>query len=536
MAWDAGIAQTVTGVLAEAVRLGGDRPYLDFSGSVFSYREIDAKSTQLASGLAALGVKRGDTVASILDNNLDAVLAWFAINKLGAISVPVNTAYKGHFLSHQIGDSGASIVLAESDYADRVLAVSAGLPKLRVLLYRGDGEIASSGHVQCAPLARFMAANAEFVPLPLGPGDLSMLIYTSGTTGPSKGCMISHGYACNLARQYLRSTALTSSDVLWTALPLFHMNATATTVLGTAMVRARAVIYPRFSVSGFWPDIRRSGATAANMLGSMAPLLADAAANDAAEACFGQLRLVNSAPFPKPLQDRWRERFGVAHMGSAGYGLTEAAMVVTSRIGQDCPPGSAGLRNDDFEVIIADDDDKPLDVGQAGEVLVRPLRPNVMFSGYWNRPEATLSIMRNMWLHTGDIGKFEADGSFYFVDRKKDYLRRRGENISSFEMETTFLGHPDIADVAVHAVFSELGEDDLKVTAILTAGATLSEDELCRWAIERVPYFAVPRYIEFRQDLPRNPTGKVLKYQLREEGCTQITWDREKSDIVLAKR
>jgi len=536
MGWDGGIAQTVTGVLAQAVRLDGDRPYLDFSGSVFSYREIDVESTRLACGLAALGVKRGDTVASILDNNLDAVLAWFAINKLGAISVPVNTAYKGNFLRHQIGDSGASIVLAEADYADRIMAVSADLPKLRVLLYRGDGEIGSSGAVQCVPLRRCMAEEPDFVPIAVGPADLSMLIYTSGTTGPSKGCMISHGYACNLARQYLRSASLKASDVLWTALPLFHMNATATTVLGTAMVRARAVIYPRFSVSGFWPDIRRSGATAANMLGSMAPLLADAAQNQAAEACFGQLRLVNSAPFPKPLQDRWRERFGVKHMGAAGYGLTEAAMVVTSRIGEDCPPGAAGLRNDDFEVIIADDDDNPLPVGHSGEVLVRPLRPNVMFSGYWNRPEATLAIMRNMWLHTGDIGKFEADGTFYFVDRKKDYLRRRGENISSFEMETTFLSHPDIADVAVHAVFSELGEDDLKVTAILTSGASISEDELCRWAIERVPYFAVPRYIEFRQDLPRNPTGKVLKYQLREEGCTPGTWDREKSGMVLAKR
>jgi crotonobetaine/carnitine-CoA ligase len=536
MVWDGGTAQTVTGTLADAARLDGDKPYLDFSGAVFSYGDIDARSTRLACGLAALGVRRGDTVASMLDNNLDAVLAWFAINKLGAISVPVNTAYKGSFLSHQIGDSGASIVLAESDYADRVLAVRGDLPKLRVLLHRGAADLGNSGAVHCAPLQSCAAEDPDFIPVAVGPGDLSMLIYTSGTTGPSKGCMISHGYACNLARQYLRSTALTARDVLWTALPLFHMNATATTVLGTAMVRARAVIFPRFSVSGFWPDIRRSGATAANMLGSMAPLLADAAETEAATQCFGQLRLVNSAPFPKPLQDRWRERFGVTHMGSAGYGLTEAAMVVTSRIGQDCPPGAAGLRNDDFEVIIADEDDRPLPAGQSGEVLVRPLRPNVMFSGYWNRPEATLAIMRNMWLHTGDIGKFEADGTFYFVDRKKDYLRRRGENISSFEMETTFLAHPAIADVAVHAVFSELGEDDLKVTAILTPGAAISEPELCRWAIDRVPYFAVPRYIEFRDDLPRNPTGKVLKYQLREEGCTPATWDRDKSDLILAKR
>ena len=223
-------------------------------------------------------------------------------------------------------------------------------------------------------------------------------------------------------------------------------------------------------------------------------------------------------------------------MGSAGYGLTEACMVVTSRIGRNCPPGAAGVRNEDFDVVIVDDNDNPLPPGQPGEVIVRPRRSHVMFEGYWNRPEATLAIMRNMWLHTGDIGMFDAEDYFYFVDRKKDYLRRRGENISSFEMESTFATHPAIRDVAVHAVFSELGEDDLKVTAVLTEGATISEEALCAWSIDHVPYFAVPRYIEFRDDLPRNPTGKVLKYQLREEGCTAATWDREKAGFILAKR
>lgn len=522
--WQPGGNETVLAVLDQAVERWGDRPYLDFGGEVHSFRAIDVAARGLAAGLARLGVGKGDRVATILDNNLDAVLAWFAINRLGAISVPVNTAYKGEFLRHQIADAGAAVVLAEADYAERVVAVAADLPALKTLVRRGDALDALKAETEAPP------------EVAVAPGDLAMLIYTSGTTGPSKGCMISHNYACNLARQYIRSSALGVDDVLWTALPLFHMNATATTVLSTAMIGSRAVIYPRFSVSGFWSDIRRSGATMANMLGSMAPLLADAADNDDAKACMGQLRLVNSAPFPRELQDRWRERFGVRDMGSAGYGLTEAAMVVIARIGQDTPPGAAGRPNDDFEVLIVDEDDIPVATGVSGEVIIRPRRPHVMFEGYWNRPEATLSILRNLWLHSGDIGRIDADGLFYFVDRKKDYLRRRGENISSFEMETTFLSHPAIRDVAVHAVFSELGEDDVKVTAILTDNAALSERELCAWAVDRVPYFAVPRYIEFRQDLPRNPTGKVLKYQLRDEGCTKATWDREKSDMALAKR
>jgi crotonobetaine/carnitine-CoA ligase len=167
---------------------------------------------------------------------------------------------------------------------------------------------------------------------------------------------------------------------------------------------------------------------------------------------------------------------------------------------------------------------------------VRPLKPNIMFQGYWRRPDDTQRLMRNMWLHTGDIGKFDEEGFFYFVDRKKDYLRRRGENISSFEMEAAFLNHPDIEDVAVHAVPSPVGEDDVKVTAVLKPGAQLSAEALCRWAIDQVPYYAVPRYIEFRDNLPRNPQGRVLKYQLRDEGRTEATWDRDTSDITLSKR
>jgi crotonobetaine/carnitine-CoA ligase len=169
-------------------------------------------------------------------------------------------------------------------------------------------------------------------------------------------------------------------------------------------------------------------------------------------------------------------------------------------------------------------------------VVVRPLQPHVCFEGYWNRPADTLKIMRNMWLHTGDIGKLDEQGYFYFLDRKKDYLRRRGENISSFEMEKTFAAHPAITDVAVHAVFSEMGEDDVKVTAVLKEGETLTERELCEWCLDKVPFFAVPRYIEFRTDLPRNPTGKIMKFQLRDDGCTESTWDREKSDFEMQRR
>jgi crotonobetaine/carnitine-CoA ligase len=247
---------------------------------------------------------------------------------------------------------------------------------------------------------------------------------------------------------------------------------------------------------------------------------------------------VRGNPFTEELKETWRARFGVRHVGSNDYGLTEAAVVTSLAEGEHlhAPPGSSGKRNPDFEVRVVDDEDRELPPNAPGEVIVRPMKPDIMFQGYWHRPDETVAVLRNLWFHSGDIGRFDENGFFYFVDRKKDYLRRRGENISSFEMESTFHLHPEIEDVAVHAVFSPVGEDDVKVTVVLTPGAALDEEALCRWAIERVPYYAVPRFIEFRDVLPKNPQGRVLKYQLREEGQTASTWDRESAGVEIPKR
>jgi carnitine-CoA ligase len=216
--------------------------------------------------------------------------------------------------------------------------------------------------------------------------------------------------------------------------------------------------------------------------------------------------------------------------------MTETAMVTRSCLRDARPPGTCGKLFGAYEARIVDAAGRECPNGAAGEVMVRPLLPNALFKGYWRRPEASLQAMRDLWFRTGDIGRFDADGYFIFVDRGKDYLRRGGENISSFEMETSFRQHPAIDDVAVHAVLSEITEDEVKVTAVLKAGASLGEEELCRWSLDRVPHFAVPRYIEFRTDLPRNPVGRVLKYQLRAEGVTANTWDRHQSTVIVTRR
>lgn len=533
--WSLGDQDTAIAALDRAVAKHPDRVLLDFGGELVTYGEVDRLSTRMAHALAALGVQAGHTVVTMLDNNIDAVLTWLAINKLCAVSVPINTALRGDFLRHQIADADAALVICEAAYVDRLAAVSQHLPHARLVLHRGSSSAATCGALALEPLDAHRGSNDAPLTSKPNPWDLACLIYTSGTTGPSKGCMISYNFMCNLARLQLRAGPATEKDVTITPLPLFHMNALCVGVLSNIMVGSRVAIVPRFSVSNFWAEVERSGATIASILGGMGGLLANAPDDEAAKRCFGQIHTVRGNPFTEEVKAIWRERFGAKQVGGNGYGLTEACVITSLPGGEYAAPGSSGKRIPDFDVRIVDELDRELPANTAGEIVVRPLRPDIMFMGYWRRPEDTQKLMRNMWFHTGDIGKFDDEGFFYFVDRKKDYLRRRGENISSFEMESAFATHPDLAEVAVHAVPSPKGEDDVKVTATLRPGATLTPESLFHWAIDAVPYYALPRYIEFRDSLPKNPQGRVLKYQLRDEGKTSGTWDLEDTNIRVKK-
>jgi crotonobetaine/carnitine-CoA ligase len=510
---------------------------LDIGGECFSYGEVDRLSTRLANALAKLGVSQGQTVVTMLDNNADAIVSWLAVNKLRAISVPINTALRGEFLRHQIADAGAKLVICEADYFDRIRTLIGDLPSVKTLLCRGAvvGVTHSPG-VRIAPLDDFRGVDDAPLRDKPQPSDLACLIYTAGTTGPSKGCMLSYNFMCNLARLQLRAGPATESDITITPLPLFHMNAVCVGVLSNILVGARVAIVPRFSVSNFWPEVQRSGATIASILGGMGALLAQAPDSDAMKQCFGQIHTVRGNPFTESTKQIWRERFGARQVGGNGYGLTEACVVTSLPAGGYAAPGSSGKRIPDFDVRIVDELDRELPANVPGEIVVRPLRPDIMFQGYWGRPEETLRLLRNLWFHTGDIGKFDDEGFFYFIDRKKDYLRRRGENISSFEMESAFSQHPEIAEVAVHAVPAVNGEDDVKITAVRQSQSQLTEENLFRWSMGKVPYYALPRYIEFRESLPKNPQGRVLKYELREQGRTAATWDLEETNIKIEKR
>ena len=535
--WHCDEQDTLLHAVQRVLEVDPERIFLDFSGEQYSYGAFDKLTTRFAHALADLGVEAGQTVVTMLDNNIDAVVSWFAINKLGAISVPINTALRGEFLRHQIDDAAGSLMICEGDYLQRVADVASGLTQVKLILSRGGSEHpVPECRLPISSLDSHRGTDETPIPIAAKPGDISCIIYTSGTTGPSKGSMQSYNYFCNLAKARLKSCPATADDITFTPMPLFHNNALATGIAGTVISGGRIVIAPRFSVSNFWPEIERSGATIVSIVGAMATLLAEAPDNESSKRCHGQVHTVRGVPFSDRVKEAWKTRFGARFVGSNDYGMTEAAVVTWLPGGAYAAPNSSGKRYADFDVRIVDDNDVEVPPGTSGEIVIRPNKPNIMFQGYWRRPEATVAVMRNQWFHTGDIGKFDEDGFLYFVDRKKDYLKRRGENISSFEMEVALKSHPAILEVAVHAVPSNFGDDDVKVTAVLRPGAELDERSYCLWIAERVPYFAVPRYIEFRDALPKNPQEKILKYQLRDEGRTPTTWDIEESDIKLAKR
>ncbi|MDX6008149.1 AMP-binding protein [Cupriavidus necator] len=524
--------------LARAVEEAGDKPFIECGGKSMTFREFDRASTRLAHSLAALGVSAGHSVVTFMESSLDVYLCWFAINKLGAIWCPVNTAYRKTFLRHQVDDSLAALAICDAELVDRFHEIDDQLPIMKLILVRGDVP-----EQECAipmrSLDDYRGADDTPIPLTAKPSDLSCLIYTSGTTGLSKGCMIPYASLYNVGIQTLEAIPVESRDILWTCLPLFHMSAISSVTQAALQMQVRLSICPQFSVSGFWEEIERSGAAHALLMGSIFPLVAKAPDTEAMKRCHGQLRSITGVPITPEIGKIWKERFGVGYLNSYGYGQSEGAKLAHLVYGEPLPPplSSGHIAHDDYEVIIADENDNPLLAGTPGEILFRPRKPHIMFSGYWRRPEDSAKVWRNLWMHTGDIGKIDEDGWFYFLDRKKDYIRSRGENISSFEVEATYMTHPAIAEVAFHGVIlEEGGEEQIKVTAVIRDGHSLAHEALCRWSMESLPYFAVPRFYEFRDALPKTPTGRVQKYKLREDGCTPVTWDAWAIGLIAKKR
>lgn len=529
----AGQRDTVVALLQRAATAYPERNFATVDGQAITYGEFDRATNAMARSFQQLGIGQGQCVVTLLDSSLDSLICWFAINKLGAVWVPTNTAFRGDFLRHQIHDAEAQLAICDAQYLDRFVHVADSLPDLRLILCRSSEEMPICS-VPIQSLDAFRGDNPDSLDIPVAPADLAALIYTSGTTGPSKGCMISHNYLAAVGRINRRHTLMEAGETLYTCLPLFHA-AAITTVLSVMEDGSHIAISSQFSVRRFWEEVEAAQATSALLMASIFALLAHAPDCDAAQRYRGKLKMVFGVPISPEVRKIWKERFGAQIVSSWSYGQTEAIRVTAGPLGENPPEACAGRAVDEYELMIFDENDQPVPDGTVGQIVIRPREANVMFEGYWKQPEATAAVWKNLWLHTGDLGKLEG-GYLFFADRAKDYLRSRGENVSSFELERALCSHHAIAEAAAHAVGPQTGEDEIKVTVVLREGALVTEHELCLWAIENLPHFAVPRFIELRAELPKNPTGRVLKYRLREEGVTAATWDREAAGIQVRRR
>jgi crotonobetaine/carnitine-CoA ligase len=527
---------TLEGLLAQRVWATPDKVcyYLDDTPVTFAQLHNDANAA--ANSLLKLGVLAGDSVALFADSCAQWLAVWLALPRIGALSVPVNTMFKGDFLAHQLRDAAATVALVSARLLDRVLELVDELPELHTVVVLGEYPDASvpvtsrlrvlSAEVLSGGDEHDVAGGAG----PLGWNEPASLMYTSGTTGPSKGVMVSQHYLISGAQVVVDAGGWSGHDVLYGAVPLFHGSGLLGLVLPPLVTGCTSVIDTQFSVSGCWDRVRKYGATGMMAVGPMIVMLWSLAESENDSRL--PLEVVLAAPIPAELHHAIEKRYGVRL--TTIYGLTEAQPITVMPVSGPAVPGSAGKASPNFEVRVVDDNDEEVATGEIGEIVCRPRRPHVMFEGYRGRDADTLRQTRNLWFHTGDFGRLDAEGYLFFVDRKKDAIRRRGENISSVELERSVAAHPGVLECAALPVPNELGEDDVKVAVIL-ADANLTHKELMDHCVAEIPYFALPRYIEFVDQLPRNATGRVQKFLLREQAITPATWDREAAGYVIAR-
>lgn len=528
---DAKSEQTLGKVLAERAGRFGDKPFIVTDHSSHSYAEIEGWSNRLANGLAGLGIAMGDTVLVMLPNTVDFIALWCGLGKLGAIEVPVNTAYRGDIFAHVINDSGARTMIADHRFLERLAEIAPRLETLERLVVAGNpsGDNDVSGLGNRFEIVGWDAIEAACeAPVEGGPRhlDIVAVMYTSGTTGPSKGVKITHSHAYNYAACGPDLLDLGPDDIYYAPLPLFHIAGQWAVIYATMIAGATAVLTDRFSIETFWQDVRRHGATSTFLLGTMAAFLyrqeqrPDDADNPLRKALIVPL-------FPEI--DEFKRRFDCRV--TTTYGSTEVSVPVTA--GFDLPNWRVCGRVKDalFEVRIVDENDEEVPVGTVGELVVRPKEPWLVMAGYWRNPRKTEEVWRNLWLHSGDALYRDEDGWLYFSDRLADCIRRRGENISSMEVEIQLNAHPAVLECAVFGVPSEYTEEDVMATLVVKQGEGLELAELIVFLEPRLPKFMVPRYVDIIDALPKTPTGKIQKADLRARGVTPTTWDREADKI-----
>jgi crotonobetaine/carnitine-CoA ligase len=567
----------------------GDRPLFVCGGERWTYAETRDIAARHAGILVAAGIAPGDRVALLCGNRPELLRLILGCAWAGAVSVPLNAAVRGFPLQHMLSNSGAKILAVEAELLPALDTIDlTALPLSRIWIIGappaaavpsphvsgmsspaksdvsdfahllsaevGQGRLRVKAGDPAAPALRVTGfpafagndststrggAEVTIEPLPPpggeapaaapGPGDLFTILYTSGTTGLSKGVCCPHAQYFWWGAYTGWQLGVREGDVLHTPLPLFHTNA-LNCFFQALLHGATQVVEPRFSVSGFWPALAHSGATVTYLLGAMVPMLLSRPPSPAERE--HRVRVALAPGVPANFHEPFTSRTGVVLLD--GFGSTESNLIIASRP-DDRKPGFMGRLVPGFDARIVDDADSDVADGEAGELIIRADAPFSIANGYFAMPEKTVEAWRNLWLHTGDRVIREADGYYRFVDRLKDAIRRRGENISSYEVEQVLGSHPAVALAAVFPVSSDLAEDEVMAAIVLKDGARASEEELVRFCENRMPYFAVPRYMELTDTLPRTESGKVQKYKLRERGRTASTWDREAAGVVLKR-
>lgn len=492
-------------------------------GETWTYAEALDLVRLTAGGLRDLGVKQGDYVNVWMPNGADTVRIWLAINYLGGVYVPINLAYRGGILEHVIANGQARLMLADGVLIDRLESIDRA--RLTDLVVFGEASLVLPGVAFHDP-AVLLAAEPMEAPAEVAPWDVQMVIYTSGTTGPSKGVLMTYLHAMSSVEQPFGYIG--AEDRVLIALPLFHISGAGAVIL-TVYKGASFSMVGAFSTREFWSVVRRTQSTTLVLLGVMATFLAkqEPSPHDRGHS----LRSVMMVPLTEEA-DAFSRRFGVDVYTC--FNMTEISSPLISGANPN-PIASCGRPRPGVEVRIVDANDCEVPDGEIGELIIRTDRPWSMTIGYLRNAEATARAWRNGWFHTGDAFRRDAQGAYFFVDRFKDAIRRRGENISSFEVENEVCAHPAVKEAAAVAAPSEVGEDEVLVVVAPAEGQTIDPRALIEFLIPRMPRFMVPRYVRVVPDLPKTPTQKVEKHRLRAQGVTDDTFDRQAAGLELPR-
>ena len=512
--------RTVPALLRRQAQLFGERLCVTLPGAQWRHGDLAGVAARRGAALRAAGVEQGDRVAVLCGNRAEFLETVLGCGWIGAVAVPVNSAAMGPQIEYVLADSGARLLVIEKRWLERLATAQLERTTLeRVWVVPPELGYVSRSPARDEPVQPWPAAGDPVEPAGVQPSDPLAILYTSGTTGPAKGVLCPHAQFYWWGANTADVLGLQDSDVLGTTLPLFHINA-LNTFAQAAVTGCRVHFLERFSASGFWPAMARCGATVVYLLGAMVPILLAQPAR-AAEREHG-VRIGLGPGVPQAAGAAFHERTGVLLL--EGYGSTETNFVIATAPASP-RRGVMGWVRPGFDARVVDAGDNALPDGEAGELVLRADAPFAFAAGYFGRPEQTVQAWRNLWFHTGDRVVRDADGAFRFVDRIKDAIRRRGENISSWEVEQVLMSHPAVAAVAVYPVRSELAEDEVMAAVLVREGSALAPAELAAFCAGRLPKFAIPRYIDLPPELPRTENGKVQKFKLRERGVPPGCWD-----------